>query len=79
MRIGGAPQAVAGSLAHRQKRAETSDVRAERRGWVGMGPKAAWEALGLHVGSGNGTGGHAKVWLLECDQLSLYRGMYIQT
>ena len=59
-----APQAVAGSLANRQKRAETGDVRAERRGWVGMGPEAAWGVLGMHVGRGNGADGHAQVGLL---------------
>ena len=56
-----APQAVAGSLADRQKRAKTGDVRAERRGWVGMGPEAEWGALGVHVGPGNGAGGEAQV------------------
>ena len=59
-----APQAVAGSLAHRQTRAETGDVRAEWRGWTGMGPKAAtagtsmWgearERAGLLMGSAAG-------------------------
>ena len=55
---------MAGSLAHRQKRAETGDVRAERRGCVGMGPEAAWGVLGMHVGRGNGADGHAQVGLL---------------
>ena len=54
---------MAGSSAHRQKRADTGDVRAERRRWAGMGPEAAWEALGLHVGRGNGAGGEAQVGL----------------
>ena len=29
-----------------------------------MGPEAAWEALGMHVGRGNGAGGEAQVGLL---------------
>ena len=54
---------MAGSLAHRQKRAETGDVRAEWHRCVGMDPKAAWGVLGMHVVPGNGADGHAQVGL----------------
>ena len=52
--------------------AETGDVRAERRKWAGMGPEAAWEALGPHVGRGNGARGGPS-WAVSASKSPLQR------
>ena len=59
----GAPQAVAGTLADRQWRADTKHAMADRAVAAGMGPEAAWEVLGRHVDARNGPARTVKVGL----------------
>ena len=64
-----APQAVAGTLADGQWRAETKHVPA---GWAveaGMGRYTAWGALGTHVGPAGGPVGAAKGGVLPAMNL----------
>ena len=54
------PDADGGSLGPRSKPTKTGYVHAERRGRAGMGPEAAWEALGRHAVPRNGVWGRPK-------------------
>ena len=57
----GAPQAVAGTLADRQWRADTKHAMADRAVAAGMGPEAAWEVLGRQVDARNGPASNVKI------------------